>query len=152
MKSFFKTIIDKIPPLPESVMQIERLAKDPDITYKDIANVLKQDPILTSEILKAVNSPIYGFSRDIKTLENAIALFGIGTIRGFVLAVYIRENFNFNLEPYGLTSMQFSSTSTKQHALATSWYLKRQTSATRCALTGSIFVQSWPSTHFTIPS
>ncbi len=126
MKSFFKTIINKIPPLPESVVKIEQLAKDHDATYKTIAKVLETDPILTSEILKAVNSPIYGFSREIKTLQSAISLFGIGTIRGFTLAVYIRENFNFNLKPYGITSKQFSNTAIKHHALATSWYLKSE--------------------------
>ncbi len=126
MKNFFKTIINKIPPLPESVIKIEQLAKDPDTTYKTVASTLNTDPILSSEILKAVNSPIYGFSREIKTLEGAISLFGIGTIRAFVLAVYIRENFNFNLEPYGITSKQFSTTATKQHSLATSWYLKSE--------------------------
>ncbi len=128
MKNFFQTIINNIPPLPESVMQIERLAKDPDATYRDMADLLHQDPLVCSEILKAANSPLYGFSREIKTLESAISLFGIGTVRGFVLAVYIRENFNFNLDAYGITSKHFSYTANRHHAFTVAWYLRHNPS------------------------
>jgi HD-like signal output (HDOD) protein len=126
MDSYFKTIIDKIPPLPESILRIEALAKDPDITYQSIASILNKDPLLTAEVLKSANSPIYGFSREINTLESAISLFGMGTIRGFILAAYIRENFDFTLEPYGLTSAQFLMASLKYNALASHWYLKKE--------------------------
>lgn len=126
MTDFFKTIINKIPPLPESVKQIEALAKDPDVTYRDVAKLLEKDPLLTAEILKAANSPIYGFSREINTLESAISLFGIGTIRGFILTVFVRDNFDFTLDPYALSSTQFSSTASKHHALATNWYLRSE--------------------------
>jgi len=109
-------------------MQLERLAKDENATYKEIAGLLHQDPLVCSEILKAANAPLYGFSREIKTLEGAISLFGIGTIRGFVLSIYIRENFNFNLDAYGITSKHFSNTATKHHAFTTLWYLRYQPS------------------------
>ncbi len=128
MKNFFQTIINNIPPLPESVMQIEQLAKDPDATYRDMADLLHQDPLVCSEILKAANAPLYGFSREIKTLESAISLFGIGTVRGFVLAVYIRENFNFNLDAYGITSKHFSYTANRHHAFTVAWYLRHNPS------------------------
>jgi len=124
MDNYFKTIIDKIPPLPESILKIEALVKDPDLNYQSIAKILNKDPLLTAEVLKSANSPIYGFSREITSLEGAISLFGIGTIRGFILAAYVRENFDFTLEPYGLTSPQYLMASLKYNALATHWYLK----------------------------
>jgi len=126
MDNYFKTIIDKIPPLPESILKIEALVKDPDINYQSIAKILNKDPLLTAEVLKSANSPIYGFSREITSLEGAISLFGIGTIRGFILAAYVRENFDFTLEPYGLTSPQYLMASLKYNALATHWYLKSE--------------------------
>ena len=122
MKDFFKTIINNIPPLPESVIKIESYAKDPNVSYKQVSQMLGKDPILTSEILKAANFPLYGFSKKITTLESAISLFGLGTIRGFVLAVYVRKNFDFSLEPYGITPAQFSLCASKRHTFAISWY------------------------------
>jgi HD-like signal output (HDOD) protein len=124
MDDFFKTLIDKIPPLPESVTRIEAYAKDPNVSYKQVSQMLQKDPILTSEILKAANLPIYGFSKKINTLENALSLFGLGTIRGFVLAVYVRNNFTFTLEPYDISPQQFSFTASKHHAFASNWYFR----------------------------
>lgn len=124
MKDFFKTIINNIPPLPESVIKIESYAKDPNVSYKQVSQMLEKDPVLTSEILKAANFPIYGFSKHITTLESAISLFGFGTIRGFVLAVYVRNNFNFTLEPYDITPQQFALCASKHHAFVTKWYFK----------------------------
>lgn len=124
MQDYFITIINNIPPLPESVMKIEAYAKDPNVSYKQVSQMLEKDPVLTSEILKAANFPIYGFSKQITTLESAISLFGLGTIRGFVLAVYVRNNFNFTLDPYGVTPQQFALCASKYHAFASNWYLK----------------------------
>lgn len=124
MQEFFKTIIENIPPLPESVTKIESYAKDPNVSFKQVSQMLEKDPVLTSEILKAANSSIYGFSRKISTIESAISLFGLGTIRGFVLAVYVRNNFNFTLEPYGITPQQFALTASRHHAFATNWYFR----------------------------
>lgn len=122
MNDFLKKIINNIPPLPESVLKIEAYAKDPNVSYKQVTQILEKDPVLTSEILKAANFPVYGFSKRITTLEGAISLFGLGTIRGFVLAVYIRNNFTFTLEPYDMTPQQFALCASKHHAFATNWY------------------------------
>lgn len=122
MNEFFTKIINHIPPLPESVLKIEAYAKDPNVTYKQVSQMLEKDPVLTSEILKAANFPIYGFSKHITTLEAAISLFGLGTIRGFVLAVYVRKNFSFSLEPYDITPQQFALCASRYHAFATNWY------------------------------
>ena len=86
--------------------------------------MLEKDPILTSEILKAANFPLYGFSKRVTTLESAISLFGLSTIRGFVLAVYVRKNFSFTLEPYDISPQQFSLYASEQHAFARKWYFE----------------------------
>lgn len=124
MQEFFKKIINNIPPLPESVLKIEAYAKDPNVSYKKVSQMLEKDPVLTSEILKAANFPLYGFTKKITTLESAISLLGLGTIRGFVLAVYVRNNFSFTLDPYGITPQQFALCASKHHAFATNWYFE----------------------------
>lgn len=124
MLDYFKTILNSIPPLPESVMKIESYAKDPNVKFRQVAELIEKDPVLTSEILKAANSPIYGLSKQIVSLEKAIFMFGIGTIRGFVLAVYVRNNFEFNLGPYGIDAEDFSKISAKHNAFAQKWYYK----------------------------
>ncbi|MBS4067800.1 MAG: histidine kinase [Sulfurimonas sp. RIFOXYD12_FULL_36_11] len=118
--------IKQLPPLPESAMQIEAVYQDPDSTFNDMVKILEKDPLLTADILKAANSPLYGFSREINTINQAVGLFGMGTVRGFALASIVKKSFTLDLSPYGIDSDIFSLMSKKQHALTTSWCLKKE--------------------------
>lgn len=118
--------IKQLPPLPESAMQIEEVYKDPDSTFNDMAKILEKDPLLTADILKAANSPLYGFSREINAISQAVGLFGMGTVRGFALASIVKKSFALDLSPYGITNEMFSDLSKKQHALVTSWCLRKE--------------------------
>jgi len=118
--------IKQLPPLPESALKIEEVYRDPNSTFNDMAKILQKDPLLTADILKAANSPLYGFSREINAISQAVGLFGMGTVRGFALASIVKKSFNLNLSPYGITNEMFSELSKKQHALTTSWCLKKE--------------------------
>jgi HD-like signal output (HDOD) protein len=118
--------IKQLPPLPESTMKIEAIYHDPDSTLYDMTKVLENDPVLTADILKAANSPLYGFSREISAVSQAIGLFGMGTVRGFALASITKKCFKLDLSPYSISDEMFSNISKKQHALMTSWCLKKE--------------------------
>ncbi len=118
--------IKQLPPLPESAMQIESVYQDPDSTFNDMVKILEKDPLLTADILKAANSPLYGFSREINAINQAVGLFGMGTVRGFALASIVKKSFTLDLSPYGIDGDMFSALSKKQHALMTSWCLKTE--------------------------
>lgn len=118
--------IKQLPPLPESAMQIEAVYQDPDSTFNDMVKILEKDPLLTADILKAANSPLYGFSREINTINQAVGLFGMGTVRGFALASIVKKSFTLDLSPYGIDNDMFSNFSKKQHALTTAWCIKNE--------------------------
>jgi len=118
--------IKQLPPLPESAMQIEAVYQNPDSTFNDMVKILEKDPLLTADILKAANSPLYGFSREINAISQAVGLFGMGTVRGFALASIVKKSFELDLSPYGITNEMFSELSKKQHALITSWCIRKE--------------------------
>ena len=118
--------IKQLPPLPESAMQIEAVYQDPDSTFNDMVKILEKDPLLTADILKAANSPLYGFSREINAISQAVGLFGMGTVRGFALASIVKKSFDLDLSPYGIDNDMFSALSKKQHGLMTAWCLKTE--------------------------
>ncbi len=122
-----KILVDQIkqlPPLPESCQQIESVYHDENSTFDDLIKILEKDPMLTADLLKAANSPLYGFSREINTLAQAVSLFGMGTVRGFALATIIKKSFKLDLSPYGLSNAVFSKLSEMQHALMVNWCLR----------------------------
>ena len=118
--------IKQLPPLPESAMQIEAVYQDPDSSFNDMVKILETDPLLTADILKAANSPLYGFSREINAINQAVGLFGMGTVRGFALASIVKKSFALDLSPYGINNDMFSALSKKQHGLMTAWCLRTE--------------------------
>jgi len=118
--------IKQLPPLPESAMQIEAVYQDPDSSFNDMVKILEKDPLLTADILKAANSPLYGFSREINAISQAVGLFGMGTVRGFALASIVKKSFALDLSPYGISNDMFSALSKKQHGLMTAWCIRKE--------------------------
>jgi len=126
MNHVLKEKIQQLPALPESAIKLEAIYHNPDSTFDDMVKVLELDPLLTADILKAANSPLYGFTREINSISQAVGLFGMGTIRGFALAMIVKKSFELNLSPYGISNTQFSDLSKMQNALAVSWYLRQK--------------------------
>ena len=126
MQNVLFETIKQLPPLPASIVKIEAIYHDPDSSFQEMAKVLETDPLLTADILKAANSPLYGFSREMTSIPQVVSLFGMGTIRGFALASMVSKSFELNLSPYGISNEQFSSLATTQHALITRWYQKTE--------------------------
>ncbi len=116
--------IKALPPLDDTVMKIQSICMDKESSIGDLIKVIEKDPMLTANILRAANSPLYGFSREVKNISHAVSLFGMATIRGFALSSAIRQNIKINLSPYGIANDQFLQTSNLQSSLMLNWYSK----------------------------
>ena len=119
--------IKNLPPLPKSVLEVQKITNDPNSSIKDLVKVIKDDPMITANLLKAANSPLYGFARQIKTVDQAVSLFGMNTVKGFVISFAIRNTLKFDLSAYGISESQFHDVATKRNAIGINWYkLKRE--------------------------
>lgn len=116
--------IKALPPLDDTVLKIQRICTDKNSSLNDLVKVVEGDPMLTANILKSSNSPLYGFSREIKNISHAISLFGMATIRGFALSSAIKQNIKIDLSPYGITNNKFLEISVAQSALTFNWFSK----------------------------
>ena len=116
--------IKSLPPLPESVQKIQEICNNPESGIADLVKVVEKDPMLTANLLKAANSPLYGFSREIKTVSQAISLFGMATVKGFALASAVRNTLTIDMSPYGIDTKQFANVAQLQSALMINWYPK----------------------------
>lgn len=116
--------IKALPPLDDTIMKIQRICVDKNSSLADLVKVVEGDPMLTANILKSSNSPLYGFSREIKNISHAISLFGMATVRGFALSSAIKQNIKINLSPYNITNNAFLEISTLQSTFMFKWYSK----------------------------
>ena len=116
--------IKSLPPLPKSFHQMTLICKDPNASVNDLAHVIEEDPMMVANLLKVANSPLYGFRREIKSVVQAVSLFGMSTTRSLVLDMSIKKLLHVDMAPYGITPEEFASISSLQSALMLQWYSK----------------------------
>lgn len=80
--------------LPEIYFRVRDVVDDPESTMDDLADVLKLDPAISARLLHIVNSPLYGFPRQIDTVTRAVNLLGIQVINDLVTATTVGRTFS----------------------------------------------------------
>lgn len=76
-----------LPTPPAVAMQIVRATSNPDCEVKEIVNLLAHDPAICGQLLKVINSCVYALSSPITSVERAVLLLGLNTVRSLVLAL-----------------------------------------------------------------
>ncbi len=79
-------ILEKIPRLPAFTSQLAASLMDDRISAKEVAELVKEDPSLAAVVLKTVNSPFYGFGKNISDINHAIILLGFNELYQLVIA------------------------------------------------------------------
>jgi putative nucleotidyltransferase with HDIG domain len=102
-------LIDKItsaniPSLPTILQDVARKLDDPDTDVRDIGKLLKNDPVLTTRILRLVNSSYFSLPNKVTDVQRAVTVLGFKRIRSLVFSTRIIDLFpakgteEFNLE------------------------------------------------------
>ncbi len=86
---FVREAVLSLPPLPEAATRILRLARDPDVDFREIVKVISADQTLTARVLRASNSALYGTSREVQTIRQAVVLLGRDAVIQLVLSVSV---------------------------------------------------------------
>ncbi len=87
MKAYEK-YLNALPVMPDIATKIVSIPEDNiNISFKDLENLIKVDPGLTTKILKVANSAMYARQKEITSLQIAITMLGFKTIKSLVFLV-----------------------------------------------------------------
>ncbi len=94
----------RLPSPPSIAIRILEAVKKDDASYDELAKIISSDPSLAAKTLKVVNSSFYALREKVGSLEKAIAILGLNTMKNialsFVMANELRSNsdsgFDFN--------------------------------------------------------
>jgi len=106
--------VGDLPSVPAVASAVLQVTADPNASAESLRAVIDRDPALCARILKVANSSLYSFSREIETVQHAIALLGFRTVTSIVLAASLREVFTH----FGLAEKQIWEHSTICGAVA----------------------------------
>ncbi|MCY2986108.1 MAG: HDOD domain-containing protein [Planctomycetota bacterium] len=75
----------QLPALPTSAMRLLELSQDANNGPAEYAMPIEADAGLMGQVLRFVNSSYFGFSREISSIQQALTLVGVRTIKNFAL-------------------------------------------------------------------
>jgi len=81
------TAVEKMPAFPKSVQQVLSMTADINCSQKELVEVIKRDPVFTLKILRLVNSPYFGLSREITSIHHASVYLGLNTLKNVALGL-----------------------------------------------------------------
>ncbi len=93
------TEADDLPSLPVVTQKIIQLTFDPDKGLSEVAKLVSSDAALSLRFLKIVNSSYYGFSKEIKDLNQAVSILGILAIRNIAITLSLFDVFPIKHSP-----------------------------------------------------
>jgi HD-like signal output (HDOD) protein len=79
--------VTELASLPEITAKIVEVVDNPRATAVDMHAIVRNDPALATKILKVVNSAFYGLPSQVASLDRAIVLLGLSTVKNIALAM-----------------------------------------------------------------
>lgn len=84
--------INELPTLPEIIYEIRAVIDNPMSSIADVEKVMHNDPVLTTKVLKLVNSAYYSIPGGVTQLSRAIGYLGFDTVHQLVLSATIIDS------------------------------------------------------------
>ncbi|ALW05746.1 TPA: cheVAW transcriptional regulator CheP [Campylobacter jejuni] len=115
--------VEVLPPLPDTVSKLRKYVSEANsnIETMKVAEIISSDPLMTAKLLQLANSPYYGFTREITTINQVITLLGVSNIINIVTADSIRDSFKIDVSPYGLDTQVFLRNCNEEATFITNW-------------------------------
>lgn len=77
------------PKLPAVALELLELARRPEVEIRDVVSLIEKDPILASQLLRHVRSPLYAGGSEIRSLQKALMHLGLAHIRDIALELTV---------------------------------------------------------------
>ena len=82
-----------LPTLPMIAFEVSRLANDPLAGMSEIVRIIRNDPSMTSKILRVSNSAFYGMPRRVESLNMALVVLGMREVSNLVTSISVLKAF-----------------------------------------------------------
>ena len=79
--------IRNLPSIPVVIFEVSRLLEDPMTNASDLAELISKDQGMVTKILTIANSPFYGLTKKVSTIEFAIVILGFENIKNIIVAL-----------------------------------------------------------------
>jgi HD-like signal output (HDOD) protein len=93
--------IERIPSMPIVVQKLLARSGNQAASTADLEDLIKQDMGLAGRLLKLVNSPFYGLGKQISSINQAVAIIGLASLKSLAVAASTSNILAVDLAGYG---------------------------------------------------
>jgi HD-like signal output (HDOD) protein len=100
--------LDQLPPFSPILNRLIASLANENISFSAIADLIEKDTALAGNILRLVNSALYGFRGTINSVRQAVSLMGINKLRNAALSMSVTRMWNQVKNPAGWSTPNFN--------------------------------------------
>ncbi|MCD6569265.1 MAG: HDOD domain-containing protein [Deltaproteobacteria bacterium] len=94
--------VKTLPAISTAALQMANVLKDPDVDIKNVIRIVEYDPGMTANVLRLVNSPYFGGSYHIGSIQQAVVRLGIDKLFDLVVVTATHEVIDKPIAGYNL--------------------------------------------------
>lgn len=102
-KEILKNVKD-LPPIPQTIFKAREIIANPKSDFKELANLFETDQAIAAKILKLANSPYYGYSGKVTSIQRASVVLGHKTLVELLTVIGTADLLGNRLDGYWLDS------------------------------------------------
>lgn len=103
----------KLPPFSPILNRLIASLAQEDVSFAKIADLIEKDTVLAGNVLRLVNSALYGLRGTVNSIRHAVSLLGISKLRNATLSMSVARMWSQVKAPAGWSMAQFN-----QHSVA----------------------------------
>jgi HD-like signal output (HDOD) protein len=89
-----------LPAMSSTMLEVSKLLDDPTTNTSSLSKMIGKDQGLSTKILSIANSPLYGLTRKVSTIDFAILIIGYQDIKNIVVALTMVDSFKNKSDKY----------------------------------------------------
>lgn len=90
------THISEVSTLPHIALKLIRISQNPNTDPRELCDVLSSDPVMTTKVMRCVNSSAYGLTHPVTNLHRAVCLLGYAQLRDLAMTASVASVFQQN--------------------------------------------------------
>ncbi len=88
--------IESLPTLPVICKQMQALVGNPNSNMSQIATLISRDQAIAGRVIRLVNSAFYGLRNQVSSIQQAIVVLGLNTVKNLTMGISVIKIFETN--------------------------------------------------------
>jgi HD-like signal output (HDOD) protein len=81
--------LDRLPPFSPILNRLAASLASEDVSFGDLATLIEKDTVVAGNVLRLVNSALYGFPGTVSSVRHAVAILGLSKLRNVVMGMSV---------------------------------------------------------------